>query len=79
MSLPQPLAAIMSDATSVLLTLDRGCSGHHICCGPSGRFVFQGERRFYLGAVVDDLFLSTEVYEFTATNQEGPAVRSNVA
>lgn len=35
----------------------------------------QGERRFYLGAVADDLFLATAVFDFNAPNQQGPAVR----
>lgn len=35
----------------------------------------QGERRFYLGAVVDDLFLSTGEWEFDAVGFEGPLVR----
>lgn len=35
----------------------------------------QGERRFYLGAVVDDLFLSTGEWEFEAEGFEGQMVR----
>ena len=35
----------------------------------------QGERRFYLGAVVDDLFLTTGQWEFGAPDFEGPLVR----
>lgn len=34
----------------------------------------QGERRFYLGAVVDDLFLTTGQWVYTATDFEGPLV-----
>lgn len=35
----------------------------------------QGERRFYLGAVVDDLFLSTGEWEYEAEGFEGQMVR----
>lgn len=34
----------------------------------------QGERRFYLGAVVDDLFLTTGQWEYDAPDFEGPLV-----
>lgn len=35
----------------------------------------QGERRFYLGAVVDDLFLSTDEWDYDAVGFEGQLVR----
>eukprot|EP00903_Cladosiphon_okamuranus_P014195 g13189.t1 len=37
--------------------------------------IFMGERRFYLGAVVDDLFLFTPVFEYDGGENEGEQVR----
>lgn len=38
-------------------------------------FVDQGERRFWLGAMVDDLFLSTAVFQYGASSlNEGDEV-----
>ena len=37
--------------------------------------VFQGERRFHLGGVVDDLFLGTNVFEYDGGSNEVPEVR----
>lgn len=42
---------------------------------PQRPFVFQGERRFYLGGVVDDLFLSTGVWIYDPPSFFGPEVR----
>lgn len=36
---------------------------------------WQGERRFYLGAVVDDLYLTTNAWVYDPPNFEGPLVR----
>ncbi|CBN75521.1 conserved unknown protein [Ectocarpus siliculosus] len=37
--------------------------------------VFQGERRFYLAGMVDDLFLATGVFEYDGDTNEGAEVR----
>ncbi|CAN0374160.1 unnamed protein product [Pylaiella littoralis] len=37
--------------------------------------VFQGERRFHLAAMVDDLFLATAVFEYDGVANEGPKQR----
>ena len=37
--------------------------------------VFQGERRFHLSGVIDDLFLATGVFEYNGGNNEGPESR----
>lgn len=40
--------------------------------------MYQGERRFWLGATVDDLFLTTTQFEYNpANNNEGAQVRDN--
>lgn len=38
-------------------------------------FGTQGERRFYLAGMVDDLFLSTGVFSFDGVTNEGPEER----
>lgn len=37
----------------------------------------QGERRFYLAGMVDDLFLGTGVFEYDGSANEGAEVRKN--
>eukprot|EP00903_Cladosiphon_okamuranus_P014293 g13275.t1 len=37
--------------------------------------VFQGERKFFLAGMVDDLFLKTPVFSYNGGNNEGPEVR----
>ena len=39
----------------------------------------QGERRFHLAGVVDDLFLATAVFEYKSLEEQtGPAVRNMI-
>ncbi|CAM9214244.1 unnamed protein product, partial [Choristocarpus tenellus] len=47
----------------------------HFAADWATKGIFQGERRFYLGPVVDDLFLTTEQFVYDGADNKGPEVR----
>ena len=53
----------------------RGTRNRLLRCPCFDVAVVQGERRFYLGGVVDDLFLSTGVWIYDPPSFFGPTVR----